>query len=1009
MALQKEVITVPLGKLGMDSEDNPQIHQGLIAVKNGLYKRTGMIEKRTGDETLASAINENKITTFNDLPMLYDEYGKIVASDHIVTLNEQAGFIDVDVRGVAHERRDLFYYCDIAEAGDIYAVAYTTRDPDSASEYSTYIETFDKETHTRLDGYCIEYQRVDPKMCKVLDINDNIISYYYFRAADRKLVNGTINTTTGAIGTPSYVSGILISASAPDVWDACVVPNTSQNTPYACIAYRDTANAYVSVLCFALGDSTVDYTHNLNFAGGSMLSCGICAHGDTSFCVVSAELVGGTTTQIYAHTGYYYGPGRITSAQVDTYAENPGNTTLEISCVADDDDRCHIFINRVRTSSSIPSIRKNIFYDAGGGSGAAAYGGTAVEFKYRAQMASKPFYDGNRIVVPTYTRAWGYSDSALYHFFWINGTTANVIGKSLLGVFRKDPSYNLYMLPNTPETSEGVFSTVGTKIIVDDNTYDNRDIYQIMRLDARAETGALSANATERYTFLANSCPYLVDGNSLVEQGFLLYPEPFSCQAATYGVGGMAVGTYYYKLVYEWTDAHGQLHESSPSPDYCEVTLVGANNYVIITAPTLHFTRKEEIQVAIYRTTVGGGSTYYRVGSTPMTTNSDFTIYNDFNPDSTITGLKTLYTDSGEVENIQPKAHRVATIWQRRHFHVDREHEDSWIYYSKEFIEGWGPRDTDLFVLECDPAGGRIIALATLVDKLIIFKSDRIYASEGKGLDDTGGGYNFYTPYLVNPSVGCIDQRSIVRVPAGLLFQSADGIWLLDLSLKCTPVGQPVQEFLTGHTVIGTGKDNDRHLVQFFTDGYDMAYDWLRNKWSIWGDREALAATSVDDEAYWITADGYLNKDKKSTYGKAQSPTHYPFRLDTGWFSFSGVGGYGRVYKILLLAQNVGNHELDIKIGYDYDPVWHDVQTYDSSQLTTFEASKYFGPAGDSSYDNQAYVIKIIPSRQKCTAIRLSIEDKAQETPNAAFGVSAVAFEVGKKTGIKRTETNRTV
>lgn len=1015
MALKKSVVTVPVGKLSMDSEEDPKIHQGLTKVKNGLYKRTGAIEKRTGDETLLSSLDEDKITTFRGMPMAYDEYGKILSDDKFVTLNERAGFMDVEVQGVAHSRRDLHFYCDIAEIEDVYAVTYITNDPDSVGQYSTFIETFDRNTNTRLDSLELITENNDAYMAKVVALpksTGDILSYYFFDPDDSDyLQNGTIDTTTGAITAPTRVSGNKqINPSLKFSWDLCAIPNTFIGTPYAAVAYREQGSAGVNVITMADGGSTVSYVavNNIQFNGGAAISVGLNTADDTGYVLVSAELVGGSTTEIYAACGRYFGTFYITGAMMDTYSENPGHSTLEVSAAESvAGERCHVFVNRVRSTSSIPSVRKNILYDSGGGTGAAQYA-SAVELKYRAQMASKPFHDGTRVVVPMYTRAWGYTPSALNHFLWVSSDSGSTIGKSLLGEFRKDSNYDIYMLPSTTQSVDGKYMTVGTKITVDDNSYDNRDIYQIMRLDATPTTGPLATDSTERYTFLANSCPYMVDGNSLVEQGFIVYPEPFSLQAATDGGSGIANGTYRYKLVYEWTDAHGQLHESSPSPDYGEVTTAGAQNYVIVTAPTLHFTRKESVQIAIYRTVDSGSSTYYRIASTPMTENSDFTIYNDYQIDANITNLKTLYTDSGEVENIQPRAHRVATVWQRRHFHVDREHEDSWIYYSKEFIEGFGPRDTDLFVLECDPAGGRITALANLIDKLIIFKQDRIYVTEGKGYNDTGGGYNFYTPYMVSPSVGCIDQRSIVRVPSGLMFQASDGIWLIDLSLKLTPLGQPVHEFLEDAAVVGTAKDNERHLVQFFSDGYDMAYDWLRNKWSIWSDREAVAATSVDDTAYWVTSDGYLNRDDKTAYTKAQAPTHYPLRLDTGWFSFAGVGGFQRVYKILILAQNIGDHTLNIKIGYDYDPVWDDVQDFDSSTLENFDASKYFGGAGGPDFNDQAYVIKVYPERQKCSALRLMIEDATQVTPNAAFSISAIAFEVGLKVGVKRTEDGRT-
>jgi hypothetical protein len=97
------------------------------------------------------------------------------------------------------------------------------------------------------------------------------------------------------------------------------------------------------------------------------------------------------------------------------------------------------------------------------------------------------------------------------------------------------------------------------------------------------------------------------DGSTSVEQGFLYYPEIQSLVNAAGGV--MSAGTYQYIVVYEWQDADGQRHQSTPAP--AKSITVAANDKVTVTIPTLRLTSKTSVLINVYRT-IANGTIFYK-------------------------------------------------------------------------------------------------------------------------------------------------------------------------------------------------------------------------------------------------------------------------------------------------------------------------------------------------------------------------------------------------------------
>jgi len=252
------------------------------------------------------------------------------------------------------------------------------------------------------------------------------------------------------------------------------------------------------------------------------------------------------------------------------------------------------------------------------------------------------------------------------------------------------------------------------------------------------------------------SMSYEYDGASLVEQGFLTYPEGVTITAVGSGSGiGLAAGDYGYRAIYKWRDASGALHSSAPSP-VVTYTVDETEDSLTIRVPKLLITKKTGAVIALYRTDTDKNIYYLLEEVESAFSGSSYYDFSD-NGSANITDDEQLYTTGGVIENIQPPVTRTSCIYQSRQFCVNEENEKTEVRYSKEFLLGEGVLHSDFLRIYVPPEGGIITALGVLDDKLIIFKESMIYATYGEGLNDLGLGRGFVRPFIVS-------QRRMVSV-----------------------------------------------------------------------------------------------------------------------------------------------------------------------------------------------------------------------------------------------------
>jgi hypothetical protein len=433
------------------------------------------------------------------------------------------------------------------------------------------------------------------------------------------------------------------------------------------------------------------------------------------------------------------------------------------------------------------------------------------------------------------------------------------------------------------------------------------------------------------------------------------------------------------------------------------VTVQTTGDIAAISFYSLPLTKKTSAKLVLYRT-LNTGTTYYRV--TDQTVTGGVVTFYDTGDgiyaDATIDGNQLLYTTGGILENIAAPACKSVARHNNRLWVAGLEDENS-VWYSKESVLNEGVQMSDLLQLRVNPAGGGITALASLDDKLVIFKQDTIYVLAGQGPNTLGTQSDFQQPQQVTSHVGCSNPESIAVVPDGLLFQSEKGIFLLDRGLQVKYAGAAVDEFKEFTVTSAVGMPDQNQVRLTTNDGPTLVYQHELNFWSVFTDYEALSATVWQGQYVLLKTDGFVYLEDENVSRDAGRP--FSMKVETAWIRGTTQGRL-RLFGISLLGKLFSNHVLRIRKYKDYDEnifeqrLFSSVEELDNSYFgdeTYWGTSTVFGAAKDRVYQFNADF-----DQRKCEAFKLTIEDLPLQDveEGAAYSLSSLSIEVGIKTGL---------
>lgn len=491
------------------------------------------------------------------------------------------------------------------------------------------------------------------------------------------------------------------------------------------------------------------------------------------------------------------------------------------------------------------------------------------------------------------------------------------------------------------------------------------------------------------------------DGSALVEHGFHVWPETLAAGSSASTGGFMSDGDYSYIAVYSWTDNAGQQHRSVPSLPLNVVLSGGTSTQtqqVII--PTLRLTSKTGVSIELYRTE-DAGSIYYKVTSStsPAFNNPavDTITFTDTLADSTIISREPLYTTGGVLENTAAPALKRLAVHTAANRLVGVGERANTLIFSKIWSDGYPVEFNDTLYKSVDPVGGPITAMASMDEKLIIFEEDALFFMSGAGPNNLGQQDTYTEPERLSAEIGCIEPRSVVLTPDGLMFKSRKGIYLLTRGLQLGYIGNPVEQYnslnITSAKVLGSVNQ-----VRFTTsDGQALVYNYFLKRWSTDSNHEALGAETIRNNYYYIRSDSELFMRSESSYADNGSPVK--MLLETGWLSFNQLQGFQRVYKILLLGDYKSEHKLRVQFAYDFNDAFVQEAIITPEDFVSVQAYGDESPYGAGlpyGGSGAAYQARIDLTRQKCQAIKIRIED-VQATAGEGLALSAISLQVGAK------------
>lgn len=638
--------------------------------------------------------------------------------------------------------------------------------------------------------------------------------------------------------------------------------------------------------------------------------------------------------------------------------------------------------------------------------------GTPAAFS-RLYMASKPFVNnGITYMLQGYASASGGIQNTYFLLDGSGAVQAKVLGNSAGGF----PT--THGLPQATLQASGAW-LLATQIqdllvsnvsVANPALADQTSLFSLAGVEAIELTlfeKGISYSRAELADTLHITGGYLsmYDGAKVVEHGFHLWPEQLSVSA-----GSSGSMTFSYIGVYEWTDAQGNRFQSSPSvPFQLSNSDDPASNPNTITFPCLRVTQKADVVLVVYRTE-DNGTEYFRLTDVldpTLNGTGDTVSITDDVADSDLIKGQHLYTEGGVVENVSPPACSAIATGSNRLWVLSSVNPLQ-VWYSKQVVPGTPAQFSDLFVMNMDPRGGNVTAIANMDDYEVFFKESSIFIVAGDGPDDTGQQNTFQSPKLVATDSGCVDPRSVVLYPGGLMYKSAKGIYVLNRGLAAEYVGSDV-ELYNDRSVVSANLASEVNQIRLnLDDGTQLVYDYFMQQWSTRPLFGLVDAAVRLDQYFYLDAAGLVYAENPNSFAIGGRP--YALKLKTSWLTMGGPNGFQRVYGVCLLGDWKSPHTLRISVAYDYNDT--------PTEVVDVEAEAFdpgFWGDGDTWGSDEVwggryplYQIRFNFARQKCAAVQLTIEDtQVREVnidgdpapPGEAYSLSNLTFIVGVKEG----------
>lgn len=472
------------------------------------------------------------------------------------------------------------------------------------------------------------------------------------------------------------------------------------------------------------------------------------------------------------------------------------------------------------------------------------------------------------------------------------------------------------------------------------------------------------------------------DGRYFTVNNFIQSPPYF--YFTNVQAGSSTAGTHLYTYIYEYVDSNSQIVRSSPAPvqsftnGAAYSVDIGFKEYSLPNSIAQLPIDERKLSIIFYKTT-NNGTVFYRCGSVrTINLYGSTSPFTDSLSDADLVLNDSLYTNGGVLPNeqIPPVSHMVTA--NGRIFALSSEDKNV-VFYSQPYLFGECVNFNENLSFRID--GGLLsrsgfgVGLANLDGRIVILKDRSILTIQGDGPNFAGENNTFTDPELVSSSIGCVDARSIVNIPQGVMFKSSKGIYLLQRNLQLEYIGAPVEAY-NNETIVKAIDDSDENRVIFQTTNRQLIFDYTQGKW--W--TSDLVASDIIDHngTIYYLKDSVVYKRDKTLY--KNDGTNYSMKIVSPWVKLSGLQNEQRLYEVVILGKYYSDHDLTVKIYYDYED--SDVDTYTIYPLITDENYQY----------------RIKPTRQKCQSFKIEVSDVPRGTGQSCE-LSNITLRLGQKQG----------
>lgn len=451
------------------------------------------------------------------------------------------------------------------------------------------------------------------------------------------------------------------------------------------------------------------------------------------------------------------------------------------------------------------------------------------------------------------------------------------------------------------------------------------------------------------------------------------------------GSPGLPAGTYNYKGFWQVQDAAGFIHRG-PVSAATPITLGGVFD-VDVTASTFAATGRNRTgpqqRAMLFRSSVSD-SVFRRVGrpSTVVTNswelNPSVMVWSD--DDLADTGSPIYVEGGADLDAVAPAGCKGAAIvkdrvWLTGFYRSDRLQYSDPISPATVQSEKYAPEFNEAFSI-MSPDGSEFTGVVDLLDRVLVFTSNKTYIIAGEPGDLAGQGSTLSGLQAISDKHGCINRDSIVKYPDGVFFLSSSGLCHVDQRLGVTSV-QIVDTTVSdsGYTIVGSTVDEENQIVIFaFNDaatpvpesGLLLCYDYASKafyKWNIIDSSGSevipIDITYHDGKVYVLDINGDIYASNNTDWNDESS---YDQSWTSGWITPSGTKNTQfklRYVSPIMRRQASDGTDVTVTIYYDYDDGDYDTFSLPWSDISTYGSSLIVDPRLHTSRSCRAFKVKI--------------------------------------------------